>query len=108
MFLEAEERSGKYENSVTVVINPRMTGKAKQWIANKCPKLAFEEEKSRETSVDPEQFRIDTTCNESLREFLRPTLQSKEAKRTKGFGKSVKTYAKALGIQMNNDKAKEV
>ena len=37
-----------------------------------------------------------------------PLPDSKEAKRRKGFGKSMKTHAQVLGIQMNNDKAKEV
>jgi len=51
-----------------------MINKAKQWIANDYPKLKFSEEKSRETSVHPEQFKVNTTYNDKLKEFLHPTL----------------------------------
>ena len=83
LFLAAEQGSGRYENSVTIVINPKAINKAKQWIANEYLKLNFEEDKPRETSVDPEQFEVDTTYNDNLKEFLRPTLQTKDAKKTK-------------------------
>jgi len=74
LFLAAEQGSGQYKNSVTVVINPRMINKAKEWIANQYPKLEFREEQIRETSVDPELFKVDTQYNEQLKEFLCPTL----------------------------------
>ena len=56
------------------MINPKEINKAKQWIANEYPKLNFKEDKPRETSVNPEQFEIDTAYNNNLKEFLRPTL----------------------------------
>ena len=43
--LAAEQGSGTYENSVTVVINPSMINKAKEWMTNEYPKLDFKEEK---------------------------------------------------------------
>ena len=104
LFLAAEQGSGKYENSVTVIINPRMINKAKEWIANEYLKLDFKEEQIRETSVDPELFKVDTQYNEQLHEFLRPTLQSKEAKKIKGFSKSMKSYAQVLRLDQNNRK----
>ena len=67
LFLAAEQGSGTYENSVTVVINPSMINKAKEWIANEYHKLDFKEEKIRETSIDPELFKVDTQHNEQLR-----------------------------------------
>ena len=80
-----------------VIINPRTSRKSKQWLVNEYPKLNFCEQKKRETLV-----------NEELREFLRPTLESKAAKKTKIFGKSMKTYAQALGIKENNEKKKNI
>ena len=107
LFLAAEQGAGEYENSIAVVINPRMINKAKEWIAIDYPKLDFKEEQIRETSVDPQLFQMDAQCNEQLREFLRPSLQSKEAKRIKGFNKIMKSYAQVLGIDSNDNKNDE-
>jgi len=104
LFLAAEQGSGQYANSVTVVINPRMINKAKEWIANEYPKLQFQDEQVRETSVDPELFKVDTQYNEQLKEFLRPALQTKEAKQVKGYKKTMKSYAQAIGLDQNNGK----
>ena len=104
LFLAAEQGSGTYKNSVMVVINPSIINKAKEWIANEYPKLDFKEEKMRETSIDPELFKVDAQHNEQLREFLRPTLQSKEIKKIKGFNKNMKSFAQVLGCNENNKK----
>ena len=103
LFLAAEQGSGSFADSVTVVVNPKMTNRAKQWIAVDYLQLSFREEKTRTTSVDPEQFKVDTEYNQELIEFLRPTLQTKEAKKNRIYGKSMKSYAQALGIQQKQN-----
>ena len=64
LFLAVEQGAGKYDKSVTVVINQRTINKSKQWLAIKYPKLVFKNNKSRKTSVDAEKCKVDTTYNE--------------------------------------------
>jgi len=42
---------------------------------------------------------VNSEYNDELREFLKLTLESKEAAKNKKYGKSMKTYTQALGIQ---------
>ena len=42
---------------------------------------------------------MNTKHNEELAEILKPTLQQKEASKTKGFGKKMKSCAQAIGIE---------
>ena len=60
-----------------------MKNKMKRWIAVDCLQLSFKEEKIRTASVDSEQFKVDAACNQELIEFLRPTLQTKGARKNK-------------------------
>jgi len=55
LFIAAEQGVGKYENNVTVILNPKMIKKAKQWLANEYQKLNFEETKERKSLVNEEQ-----------------------------------------------------
>jgi len=70
--------------------------------------LNFHRQKKRETSVNEEKYKVDSEYNEELREFLRLTLESKASKKTKIFGKSMKSYAQALGIKEKNEKKKNI
>ena len=92
--------------SLKIIINPKTIKKSKQWIVNEYPKLAFEGEKERHSSTNEEQCKINNECNEELCEFLRPVLESKEAKQNKVFGKSMKSHAQALGIKQCSDNKK--
>ena len=108
LFIAAEQGVGKYENNVTVILNPKMIKKAKQWLANKYQKLNFEETKERKLSVNEEQYKVNSEYNDELREFLKPTLESKEVAKNKKYGKSMKTYAQALGIKQYNNQKENV
>lgn len=103
LFLAVEQGVGTYENNITVIINPKKIKKAKQWIVNDYPKLQFQETKERKSSINEEQYKNNNEYNEELREFLRPVLESKEAKQSKVFGKSMKSYAQALGIKQYSE-----
>ena len=46
---------------------------------------------------------MNSEYNDELREFLKLTLESKEAAKNKKYGKSMKTYAQALGIKQYNN-----
>jgi len=106
LFLAVEQGVGKYEDNITVIINPKTTKKSKQWIVNEYPKLEFKEKKDRLSSINEQKYKIDQEYNDELREFLRPVLESKEAKKNKTFGKSMKSYAQALGIQQYSEEKK--
>ena len=108
LFLAVEQGVGKYENNVTVIINPKTTRKTKQWIVNEHPKLEFEEKHDRCSSINEQEYKINKEHDEELREFLRPVLESKEAKKNKVFGKNMKSYAQAIGIQQCNEETKQV
>jgi len=99
LFIAAEQGVGKYENNVTVILNPRTSKKAKQWLVNEYHKLNFKESRERQTSVNEKQYEDNSKYNEELIEFLKPTLESKEAAKNKTYGKSMKSYAQALGIK---------
>ena len=72
---------------------------------NEYQKLNFEETKERKLLVNEEQYKVNSEYNDKLREFLKPTLESKEVAKNKKYGKSIKTYTQALGIkQYNNHK----
>ena len=110
LFLAAEQGVGKYDNNVTVILNSKMIKKAKYWLVNDYPKLKFAETKERKSSVNEQQYKDNTKYNDELIEFLRPTLESKEAVNNKIYGKSMKTYAQALGINQHsklNDQAEK-
>ena len=108
LFLAVEQGVGKYENNITVIINPKTIRKTKQWIVNEYPKLDFEDKHDRRSSINEQEYKMNKECDEELCEFLRPVLESKEAKKNKVFGKNMKSYAQALGIQQYNEEAKQV
>ena len=99
LFLAAEQGSGKFEDNITVVINPRTASKSRRWLAIDSKALIFKDGKSIETSVNAQEFELDIQYNEQLKEFLKPTLQLNAAKKVKSFGKIMKTYIQAVGIQ---------
>jgi len=68
-------------------------------------KLNFRTKRQLITSVDPEKYRVDSKYNESLKEFLKPTIQYVDLNNNK-FGKKLKTHAQALGV--GNDSAKGI
>ena len=106
LFLAVDQGIGNHKDNIIVIINPKMTKKAKQWIASKHPKLEFKEAKEYKSLINEEQCKIDNKHNEDLREFLRPTLENEEAKQNKVFGKSMKSYAQALGIKQRSEERK--
>ena len=108
LFLAVEEGAGKCKNNITTIVNPKTTRKIKQWIVNECPKLEFEEKHDCCSSINEQEHRLNKECDEELREFLRPVLESKEAKKNKVFGKNVKSHAQALGMQQCNEETKQV
>ena len=108
LFLAVEQGVRKYADNITVIINPKMIKKAKQWIVNEYPKLEFKEAKEHHSSINEEQYKINNEYNEELRKFLRPVLESKEAKQNKVFGKSMKSYAQALGIKQYSEEKKPI
>ena len=57
------------------------------------------------TSVDPDKCKGSWKYNESLKEFLKPSLQNVNFKKNK-FGKRIKTYAQVLGITVEKNEAK--
>ena len=108
LFLAVEQGVGKYADNITVIINPKMIKKAKQWIVNEYPKLEFKEAKEHHSSINEEQYKINNEYNEELREFLRPVLESKEAKQNKVFGKNMKSYAQALEIKQYSEEKEPI
>jgi len=82
-----------------VVINPKAHNKALKWLVEEYPAVVFQKENSNETLVDVSQFQQKTKYNDKLKQFLQPILQQKEALKVKSFGKKMKSYAQALGIE---------
>jgi len=65
LFLAAEQGSGKFEQNITVVINPRVASQARKWLAIDAKELNFREEgKVMETSVNDQEFQHDIQYNE--------------------------------------------
>ena len=87
LFLAAEPGSGGYGNNLQVVLNPSMKCKAREWLVEVCPTILFTFANDNKTSVNAEEFRNACECDESLKEFLSPILNQKEAKRMKKHGK---------------------
>ena len=73
-------------------------------MVDKYSKLIFQNERNIETLVNPEEFNADIKYNESLREFLSPTLQQNEVQKVKKFRKKIKIYAQVLGIKSPQEK----
>ena len=92
LFLAAEQGAGKYQNNVTVVINPKIKENSRKWLVEEYLKLKFSTEIQLITSVDPEKYRVDSKYNKSLKEFLKPIIQQVDLNNNK-FGKKLKTYA---------------
>ena len=108
LFLAAEQGSGKFEDNVTVVINPRTASQSRKWLAIDSKEINFrQEDKVMETSVNAEEFQHDIKYNEQLKEFLKPTLQLGAAKKVKGFGKNMKSYVEAVGISVTPPQQKK-
>ena len=55
------------------------------------------------TSVDPEEWNVNSKYDESLKEFLKPTIQNADLNNNK-FGKKIKMHAQVLGV--NNETAR--
>jgi len=92
LFVAVEQGDGKHEKDVIVVVNPKMKQQAKRWIIDEYMNTKFVIERQRATSVDPNQFSIDSTYSESLREFLTPKINENEIEKSK-YGKKLRTYA---------------
>ena len=63
LFLAAEQGLGKFEQDVTVVINPRTTSKSREWLAIDAKTLSFEEGKTLDMSVNAKEFQQDIQHN---------------------------------------------
>jgi len=105
LFLAAEQGSGKFENDVTVIINPRMKVEAWKWLSEEYGKWEVYQDKEMMTSVDPDKCKGSWKYNESLKEFLKPTLQNVNFKKNK-YGKRIKTYAQVVGINIDKNEPK--
>jgi len=105
LFLAAEQGSGKFENDVTVIINPRVKVEAWKWLSEEYGKWEVYQDREMMTSVDPDKCKGSWKYNESLKEFLKPSLQNVNFKKNK-FGKRIKTYAQVLGITVEKNEAK--
>ena len=105
LFLAAEQGSGKFENDVTVIINPRVKVEAWKWLSEEYGKWEVYQDREMMTSVDPDKCKGSWKYNESLKQFLKPTLQNVNFKKNK-YGKRIKTYAQVLGITVEKNDAK--
>ena len=57
LFLAAEQGSGKFEQNITVVVNPCTVSQSRKWLAIDAKKLLFREEgKEVEISVNTQEF----------------------------------------------------
>ena len=83
-----------------MVLNPRATSKAKQWIAEDYESVIFQYENNNETSVIAEEYRTNLKYNEDLKNFLQPILQQKGAEKVKKYRKKMKIYAEVLGLNL--------
>ena len=108
LFIAMEQGAGKYQNDVTVIINPKANKSAKHWIVNDYPRLQFIESKERMSSVNEDKCKDASKYNEELIEFLKPTLESRDAAKNKTFGKNMKSHAQALGIKKYNNPPSQV
>ena len=95
LFLAAEQGSGKYENDVTVMINPKTKVEVWKWLAEEHGQWDACQENKHVTSVDPEKCQGSWKHNESLKEFLKPAMQNANLKTNK-HGKKIKSCAQAL------------
>ena len=63
--------------------------------------LEFQQERELSTSVNPEEFQINSKYNNSLKEFLKPNINENEISKLK-YGKKLKMYVVALIIKENH------
>ena len=84
-----------------MVLNPRVINKAKQWIVEEYRSVIFKYPNENKTSVNKEEFSRNTKHNEDLKNFLQLILQQKGAEKVKKYGKKMKSYAQALGMNLN-------
>ena len=108
LFIATEQGAGKYQNDVTVIINPKANKSAKHWIVNDYPRLQFVESKERMSTVNEDKYEDTSKCNEELIVFLKPTLESRDAAKNKTFGKNMKSHAQALGTKKCNNPPSQV
>ena len=83
LFLAVEPGLGGYENNSQAALNPRMKCKAREWLVVVHPTISFTFANDNKSSMNAEEFRNACECDESLKEFLSPILNQKEAKRMK-------------------------
>ena len=102
LFLAAEQGSGKYENDVTVILNPKMKVEAWKWLTEEYGQWDVYQENEHKTSVDLEKCQGKWKYNESLKEFLKPAIQNVNLKTNK-YGKKIKSHAQVLGINVENE-----
>ena len=107
LFLAIEQGSSKSSCHTHVVLNPRVTNRAREWLVKEYPALIFELDNNNKISVDSEQYEQQKKYNTNLKEFLAPRLMSEEAKKVKKFGGRMKSYTQALGIQLQQQKTPE-
>ena len=110
LFIAVEPGSGMHENDAHAVLNPRMKYKAREWLVDVYPTISFTFENDNKTSVNAEEFRNTYKYNESLKEFLSPILNQREAKKMKKYVNKTKTHAQALKPEdevKEKDKSKE-
>ena len=69
LFLAVEKGAGKFENDVTVMMNPKTKEIARKWLVEEYLQQKFQEEKMLKTSIDPEEWNVNSKCNESLKNF---------------------------------------
>lgn len=106
LFLAAEKGEGKFENDATVVINPKTKDRARKWLMEEYLMLIFQEEEDTmlTTSVDPEEQNNNSKYSESLKEFLKPTMQNAYLNNKK-YGKKIRSHAQVIGV--NNETARK-
>jgi len=103
LFLAVEQGAGIAKNNIQVILNPQMKDKAKQWLVKEYPSIIFKYQSENKTSVNAEDVGKKSKYSEDLKAFLSPVLTHKDAIKVKKYGKKVKTYAQALGIENTNN-----
>ena len=95
LFIAVEQGSGKNSEDVHVVLNPRVKNKAREWIVNQYPLILIGEEVEGKSSIDPDVFSRSAKYNDSLKEFLTPIINAKEAKKMKKYANKLRLMFKS-------------
>lgn len=108
LFMAAERGAGKNSSDVNVILNPKVKEKAREWLINDHATIAIDYQCENSTSVNEQKVEAKEKYDKNLKEFLRPMLQQEDTLKTKGFGKKIKSYAQALGIEVPSKATKSV